>query len=183
MDDDRIQIIGSVMSGRGIASRMLAHEICDFRRVLRQDLVPGTLNLITSRPVLFNEATALSVSNGRRLLWQAVLSGHEVWLYRWPHAPLHVAELLAPFHLRARFGLRDEDRVQLMVGREDVLPLSRQRRLAWALIWAGRGRWSYRRDSYYRRTRQLAIDLGATQQPAQLGMIRATLRFLRRGFR
>jgi hypothetical protein len=41
------------------------------------------------------------------MVWRAHIAGLDVWLYRWSRARLHVAEVVAPVHLRSTLGLHD----------------------------------------------------------------------------
>ena len=174
---------GTVLSGRGKAREHLEAEYDAFHEATGENLIPGSLNLILSKPVLLNLKTALLVSNGTRLLWRAELVDQPVWIYRFPHAPLHVVEVLSSVRLRDALGLEDGDTVTLHVPQVDADALSLRRRLAWHFLWKGRGSWAYHKDWYYLRTRALSIDLGATQKPTQRGAVRSLLGFVRRGFR
>jgi len=174
---------GRVMSGRGNAKKHISSEYDSFREGLGEDILPGSLNLILSSPAFFNHDTAISVSNGKRLLWKAQIADQPVWVYRFPHAPLQVAEILAPFHLRDKFGLSDGDLVKLSLATRDIVPLTMRQKLAWFLIWKGRETWSYHPEGYYYRTRGLSVDLGATQVASKASALRALFQFAKRGLR
>ena len=174
---------GTVLSGRGNARKHMEAEYAAFQEATGESLIQGSLNLILSEPVFLNLETALEVSQGERLLWRAELSGLPVWVYRFPHAPLHVVEVLASVRLRDVLDLEDGATVPLCLQQADVVKLSVRQRVAWFLLWKGRGSWSYHKDWYYLRTRSLSIDIGATQRPSQQSMILSLLRFVRRRFR
>lgn len=170
---ERVQLEGRVLSGRGNARPMMEAEQASFRRMTGEDLIPGSLNLILSEPLCLDTGAALSVSDGQRLLWRMSMWDLPVWAYRWPHAPLHVVEILAPVHLRTVFDLQDGDAVALSCSKEITHPLSLRQKLAHAVLWRGRERWSYQSDRYYIRTRRLSIDLGATQSQSTKSLWRA----------
>jgi hypothetical protein len=176
-------VLGEVVAGRGNAAPTMRREAEAFRAATGERLLPGSLNLLLSEDVFFDLSAARRTASGQRLLWRMSLCGLPVWAYRWPHAPLHVVEILAPVHLRETLGLQDGDRVSLSFPGRIAVPLTLRQKLACLLIWRGREAWSYRRDGYCTRLRQLAIDLGATQRPLRKSAPRAMLGFARRGFR
>ena len=178
-----IAVTGAVLSGRGQARKHIEAQHAAFREALGEDLIPGSLNLVLSRPVFFNLDRAISLANGNRLLWKARLSNQDVWAYRWPDAPLHVVEVLSSIHFRKTFGIKDGDRMPIHFSDCDVLQLSVRQKIAWWLVWAGRKSWAYTWDLYPFGTRQLAIDLGATQRPVSMGAMQAIWRFMGRVFR
>lgn len=179
----RRQVTGTVVSGRGNARVTMLEEAQDFYMATGDVLVPGSLNVVLSEAVFFDLAAAKRTPSDRRLLWRIEMFGHPVWAYRWPHAPLHVVEVLAPFHLRDTFGLHNGDPVALSFPEPMAAPLTLRQRLAWSLLWRGREAWCYHHDAYYDRTRSLAIDLGATQRPLQKSALRAVATFVKRGFK
>ena len=174
---------GTVLSGRGKARKHMEDEYDAFRAATGEDLIPGSLNLILSEPVLLNLETALVISGGKRMLWRAELSGLPVWIYRFRNAPLHVIEVLASVRLREALALQDGGAATLSVSRRDIDALPLKRWLAWCFLWKGRRSWSYHKDWYALRTSSLSINMGATQSPARHGFIRSLLGFVYRGFR
>lgn len=155
---------GYVATGRAKAAGHIAKLSFELEQGTGAKLYLGSLNILLDRPVRLNRAHAITLEDGRRLLWPARLNGVDVWLYRWRHAPLHVAEILAETRLRDQLGLADHDKVTLSV-RDDLLsPTGAIPRLAWEAVWRGRRSWCYARDRYYLRTRAWCIRLGATQQ-------------------
>lgn len=183
MQQMRRSFRGTVLSGRGKARGHMNAEYDAFRASTGENLIPGSLNLVLSKPVYLNSKTAVLVSGGARLLWRAELLDLPVWIYRFPHAPLHVIEVLSSVRLRNALGLQDGDTAILYLSGDDIEALSPRQRLAWNLLWKGRESWYYRKDWYCFRTRSLSIDIGATQKPTQRGVIRSLLGFVRRGFR
>lgn len=174
------KLVGRVVRGRGVARTHLQDEAEDFHRATGQNLFPGSLNVILQAPLFLNLKEARFTRSRVRLLWPATLFDLPVWIYRFPHSPLHVVELLSPDHLRSRFALADGDPVVLRVRETLCVDLSLRQRAAWTLLWKGRESWSYSRDTYYFKTRQLAIDLGATQREVSKGLRRSLFDFIRR---
>ena len=176
-----ISLHGTVISRRGNAKAHISAEIDEFEAATNEKIIPGSLNVILSAPTLFSENTVRACSNGKRLLWPAKIRDKNVWIYRFPHAPLHVAEILSDEHLRSRFELKDGDQVHLEVSPDMRVPMSIRQWCAWQLIWRGRARWSYHNDLYYFRTRRLSINLGATQQTSKRRISGSLWSFLRNG--
>lgn len=181
--NDRRIVTGAVLSGRGKAAAHIKEDFEEFCTATGQEFLPGSLNIALDQPLFLNAETAISVSEGDRLLWQATLFDQPVWIYRFPHAPLHVVEVLSTEHLRSRFDLEDGQSVPLSIAATDVIDTTLRQRVAWALLWKGRETWSYRRDGYYMRTRRLSIELGATQIRSGKSAIRAVVSFIIRGFK
>jgi hypothetical protein len=175
---------GRVVSGRGIASSHLNDEMDEFVNATGERLIAGSLNVLLEEPILFDTNAARIASNGKRLLWRAAIGETPVWIYRFPHAQLHVAEVLSQTHLRSAFSLEDGDEVSLIVPQNVCIDLGSRERTLWKLFWLGRESWPYRRDSYYSRLKRLSIDLGITQdQRKRVSTIKAIRRFVLRGFR
>lgn len=175
---------GRVVSGRGIASSHINDEMDEFVFATGERLIAGSLNVLLEDPILFDTNAAKVASNGKRLLWRASLGETPVWIYRFPHAQLHVAEVLSQTHLRSAFYLRDGDVVSLIVPQNVCIELGFRERALWKLFWLGRESWPYNRGSYYPRLKRLSIDLGITQKPEKrVSTIKAIRRFVLRGFR
>lgn len=176
-------VMGEVLSGRGKAAEHIEQEMIQFREATGEDFIPGSLNIALAEPIFFDFKQAKSVSEGERLLWKAHLMGEPVWVYRFPHAPLHIVEVLSTKHLRNHLDLRDGQSVPIEIDKHIAVNLTLQQRIAWILLWKGRETWSYKRDNYYLRTRSLSIELGATQAISKKGFTRALLSYVRRGFK
>jgi bifunctional DNA-binding transcriptional regulator/antitoxin component of YhaV-PrlF toxin-antitoxin module len=155
---------GNVSSGRGQCAFHLRSVARELEQFISVPLCPGSLNVILAGPVRLLESAGATFDQGRRMVWAASMNGVEVWIYRWREAPLHIAEILAPIHLRDRFGLKDGDEITLTVTENKVEPINLLGRLAWNALWLGRRNWSYSKDSYYQRTMNVCTKLGAAQQ-------------------
>lgn len=177
------ELRGRVVSGRGVASSHINDEMDEIRFATGEQLIAGSLNVILKKPILFDTKAAKIASNGKRLLWRASIGEKQVWIYRFPHAQLHVAEILSHTHLRSAFDLKDGDEVSLIVPQNVCIELGFRQRILWKIFWLGRESWPYDKDGYYSRLKRLSIDLGITQKPKKLSTLKAILRFILRGFR
>jgi hypothetical protein len=142
---------GRVVSGRGIASRVLGDLEPQIQQEIGAKIVNGSLNVILNRPVRLRDSSALLIEDGRRRFWPASVAGTPVWVYRWVGATEHVIELVAEHHLRSTLGLQDGDTIRVILRSKDVEPTSLARLLAWAILWMGRRNWYYTRSRYVRR--------------------------------
>ena len=176
-------LLGYITSGRGKAKEHIRTEYEEFIAATGEMLVPGSMNILLCAPVLFDTSWARICSAGERLLWPARLKGKGVWIYRFPHAPLHVVEVLSDEYLREKFRLDDGAAVELEVASQLVMKLSFRQWLAWQLVWRGREPWAYKNDRYYLRTRRFSVDLGATQRKPTRGAHLAVASFVINGFR
>ena len=131
-----------------MTSDVISSRLDQIRRILGDEIIPGSLNVVLPSPCKLNNETAVRTLDGRRLFWRAELQGVPVWIYRWRGSTLHLAEIVAAVHLRKKLGLSDGDRVEIRVRRQDVVPLSRSSRFVWSLFWTGRLNWYYRYRSY-----------------------------------
>lgn len=163
-ESESFELIGHVISGRGMAASHIRDNADEMRRIIGADLIEGSLNVVFRRPLMLLNENAIKSSNGSRLLWAASLNGIPVWLYRWRHAPLHIVECLSPVHLRTILGLCDGDKVRVEVQRKDIGNISRVGKLVWRFVWLGRQHWCYKNDRYYFRTKKWCIEFGATQR-------------------
>src|SRR5687768_3842839 len=114
------EFTGHVVSGRGLAEKHLSTLAGDVARIMGEPPCPGSLNVILDRPLRLEVSEARAVEGGARLFWPATLNGLPVWLYRWKNAPLHVVEIVSPQYLRGTLGLSDNDRVAIVLGKEQV---------------------------------------------------------------
>lgn len=170
---------GRVVTGRGMAKLHLKQEYKEFKNATGEDFFEGSMNVVLNKPVLLNESLGHSISTKRRLLWPGYINGSPVWLYRFSHAPLHILELLSAQHLRTLHSLGDDSPITVSISEEYEVPLTIRQEIAWALIWKGRLTWSYHNDRYYFNSRQLAIELGATQHHSETGIFRAFINFFK----
>lgn len=154
---------GTVTRGRGNATHHLAAYNEAIATAIGAEPCPGTLNILALGPIRLVAAAASSVAEGERLLWPAELEGHPVWIYRWRHAPLHVLEAISEVNLRRTLSLSDGKRVAVRFADADVAPLRIRERVAWGAVWLGRRTWCYANDTYYHRTLEWCVKMGATQ--------------------
>ena len=164
---ERLAIVGQVMSGRGRAAVEVSGHAEELKSILGADLIAGSLNVVFKRPIKLVNEKAIRFDNEKRLLWPASVNGVSVWLYRWRHAPLHIAELLSTVHLRDALGLADGDEIILELRKADVDRVPVIGKFVWGLCWIGRRQWCYKNHNYYARTRGCCINFGATQQDIQ----------------
>lgn len=163
---ETLTLRGRVTSGRGKANPQISRNAGVFRDALGVTIFEGSLNILLKRPVMFADETAIRIhfDNGRlRLDWPAKLNGVDVWINRWPAAPLHIVELLSATQLRKHLRLADGDEVRIQVRKGDVRPVPTVGLLTWALFWSGRKSWSYRSDGYYDLAHRWCQKFGATQ--------------------
>jgi SAM-dependent methyltransferase len=158
-------IAAQVISGRGHARALFEQILEEIPLVAGERVIPGTLNLLLKKPLMFNNDRALRLRNGSSLLllWPGEINGKAVWLYRWGSAPLHVVEVISNTKLREYFNLVDGDRVTVSIGCNYVSKISYLGRVAWTLCWLGRKKWSYKNDKYYEATHSFCTRSGATQ--------------------
>lgn len=183
MEIPQQEIQGYVLSGRGKASQQIQDEYQSFFEATGEDIILGSLNVILEGPVFFDTTIAKKASDGRRLLWKAYLFDQPVWVYRFPHAPMQVAEIISSVHLRDMFDLADGDKVSINVPKSSLVDLTVRQRLAWSFLWRGRESWSYDNDRYYFIIKDLSVDLGATQLASHKSVFKSFIRFIKRQFR
>lgn len=145
---DEVGLTGTVSAGQGMTSGVISSKVEEIRRILGEDIIPGSLNVVLSSPCRFSNETALRTLDDRRLFWRAAVRGTPVWIYRWRGSTLHLAELVSSVHLRKELGLSDGEQVEIRVRSRDVAPLSLRSRLVWSLFWRGRLDWYYRYRGY-----------------------------------
>lgn len=166
-DVPTVRLSGRITSGRGQVKEHIARNPTTIRDALGEDVVEGSLNILLSRPVMFADDSAIRLHfvEGRpRLEWQGKMGEVDVWVHRWPAAPLHIVELLSTVHLRNRFGLSNGDRVHIEVRQCDLAPLPPLGLFTWVLFWLGRKRWEYNNDAYCARIQtRWSERFGATQ--------------------
>jgi hypothetical protein len=160
---DTVMLYGTVVSGRGNASAVIRGNMDELTSALGTELVQGSLNLVLQQPVKLAPARSVSVDGGRRLFWPATIEAIGVWAYRWPHAPLHVLEVVAPVRLREALGLSDGSPLTLTLDRADTVDLTLTARAAWAAWWYGRGPWYYTGDVYKEYAKRFCKRVAATQ--------------------
>ena len=165
------EFTGHVVSGRGLAAKHLSILADDIARIVGGPPCPGSLNVILDRPLRLEASEARAVEGGARLFWPATLNGLPVWLYRWKHAPLHVVEIVSPQYIRGTLGLSDNDRVAIVIGREQVAKIKPFSGAVWAFVWLGRRDWAYKNNQYVHRTTGWCLRWGATQAPTDKGFI------------
>lgn len=162
--DNHVVLKGKVIRGRGRASSELGNSIDEIQDLTGSSFFPGSLNIVLFRPKLFKASLALKFDKGRRFLWPAEICGHKVWIYRWIHAPLHAAEVIADVNLRIKFGLTDNKGVSLKLPDKYVDIITIKERFAWYAFWSWRQGWSYHKEWYYAKSKAVCKRLGATQR-------------------
>lgn len=174
-----MNLLGSVISGRGTAKTDVARNHQCLREITGRELYHGSLNLILKRPVLLDDSAGYWWDENKRLLWPAQMNGQSVWLYRWRHAPLHVVEVLAEVRLRDHMKLRNNSCVEIAIPDDFVLPIPVVSRICWWGFWWLREDWSYQRDGYDGWAKPYCQRLGATQEGLKVSALYALRRELR----
>jgi hypothetical protein len=157
-----VAISGYVRGGRGKASAELAAHRQEIETITGEKLFPGSLNVILDRPVRFKQSEAALFDSGFRMLWPAEMNGVAVWVYRWRHTALHVAEILCSRKLRD--VLHNDNKVIVNIDECHIDDIYWTQGLAWHMIWAGRRHWCYTSDRYYFETLGFCRAMGATQE-------------------
>ena len=130
---------GVVVSGRGMAGdhvSCVADELCD---ITRQQLYHGSLNVVLDKPLNLDSRHAVRFDHEARYLWNAMMGGHQVWLYRWKGTPYNIVEILADCRLRDVLGLVDGSHVEISISNTYVVSLSIADHLSCFMLW-GLGR-------------------------------------------
>ena len=136
-----------VIAGRGKAGVLVQSYHSALKELLGSPIYPGSLNLCLTAPVWLNPDRAKTFANNR-MLWPAKLCDTSIWVYRWPTAPLHVAEVFARERLRDTLMLTDGDLVNIQFEPQDVLPTPFWSQAFYQLLWSRRGEWYYTNDTY-----------------------------------
>lgn len=167
----RIQVIGQVVSGRGIGKHEVVRCSAELHGIVKKSLYPGTLNVLLNRPLRLLETAGFTFDRENKMVWPAALSGEDVWIYRWRGCPLHVVGVLSSICLRERFNLKDGDDVTLGVSNGQIGAINTLGRLAWAALWIGRRNSFFLRDTCHtglNRTMIWSKKLGALQQQPEV---------------
>ena len=144
-----VTYIGSVVPGRGRATnslRTLYTGLCD---ATGKQIFPGTLNLILKQPVKLDATACVfrgKVGKLPRFFWRARIKDHEVYIYRWRGAPLHVMEIMSDFRLRDKFGTRDGDILEIELPEKVIMPIDDDTLLSWKALWMDREKSFYSSD-------------------------------------
>ena len=138
-------ITAFVTSGRGIASSARVSEIEELSELKRSQLIHGSLNLISTRPVWLNPETAI-FTNGDQFYWDACLNDFPVIVNRWSGCPVHVYEVFATECLRDKWNLADGDPVSLSFPIKAICS-AKTASVAHNFIW--RAVWRWREKQYY----------------------------------
>jgi hypothetical protein len=168
---ERIQVVGQVISGRGLGRHRVFRYRDELRAIVKQSLYPGTLNVVLNLPLRLLDTAGTKFDCEGGMVWPGSFCGVDVWMYRWPSCPLHVVEVVSSICLRERFGLRDGDDVTLGLSKGQTGPIDTLGRLAWAAFWIGRRNSFFFRDTCHtgqNRTMLWSERLGALQQPPQV---------------
>jgi len=143
------ELSGIVCSGRGRASLERCHDVARLSALSGRSIFPGSLNLVTRRPV-FLDTRAAVYCNGMWCYFAGQLAGKPVFVNRWVGSPAHVFEIFSDTHFRSELGLHDGSVVHLCIADDNVVTdVPALRKLLWLLIWRGRETWFYRREAYY----------------------------------
>lgn len=130
---------GVVVPGRGSARDHVSNSLDELSAITRQDLYPGSLNVVLDKALNLNSRYAATFDDGRRFIWKASVGGRQVWLYRWRGTPFNIVEVLADCKLREALGLDNGSRVDIVICDEVITPLSLANRLSSFVLW-GLGR-------------------------------------------
>jgi len=119
-----LKYIGRVVSGLGEGAKYVVLYRDQFRKFLGIDPYPGTLNieLIGDKPVNLPLEKAVVIppprmGYGEVYAFRALLMGLEVYVVKpaiTRHSS-HVVEVVSPYFLRSRLGLRDGSIVELYI--------------------------------------------------------------------
>lgn len=136
-----------VVSGRGKASKKMELEN-EATLATGRTFIPGTLNLIVKKPIIFNEKAAEDKIPPYIYVYPVYLNGKLCWVRRYSQCPFHILEVVSDERLRDVFQLNDGDEVQLAIAHEDLKPISFVKNMLWHLAWEGRELWFYRYNWY-----------------------------------
>tara|TARA_R100000935_G_scaffold58703_1_gene97143 strand:- start:692 stop:1225 length:534 start_codon:yes stop_codon:yes gene_type:complete len=138
-----VHIPAVVVSGRAIASRIMASGNDTFK-VKNIRFVPGTLNLVAKKPIVFNSNSSEAAQKVRTYFFPVYLNGTLCWVRRYPQCPLHVFEVVSDVQLRETLNLEDGAVVQLEVAANAIKQIGILKKMLWYLPWKGREFWFYR---------------------------------------
>ncbi|NQX90246.1 MAG: methyltransferase [Halioglobus sp.] len=160
---NEIRISGFAQQGRQKAEKQFKSFDSELSELTGCELYPGTLNLILDRPIRLNNETARYFDSGKRMIWKARLEMIDVWVYRWPHTPLHVVEILARDKLRETLNLTSSIKLELFLESQDLVKILLPARIIWSTFWLGRKTLYYRSEFYAELVRNCSRWAGATQ--------------------
>jgi len=122
---------GWIVSGRGIATQMLAGR-CQISDYFGRPPHPGSLNLVLHWPILLRpERAAIRMDDPGYLFWPALFEGRPCLAFRWRQCPLHIVEIVSPHW----FSVRKGQMAAINLNRDDTAPLSATRFAGWSLLW------------------------------------------------
>lgn len=136
-----------VVSGRGIASREMQSGNDTFK-IKDRLFVPGTLNLVANKPIVFEKKVAEIEKVSSIYIYTIHLNGIPCCVRRYSHCPLHIFEVISETQLRNTLALDDGDVAQLKIAYSAVKPIGLLKNMLWHLAWKGREFWFYKFDWY-----------------------------------
>ena len=161
MSQQRLRLKGKVVRGRGQATAALVPFHQDIAGFLGKPVVPGSLNVVAARPILFSlDHAVLKYRNGaggERWFWPVTVSGIPCLATRWKWCPLHILEIVSPVYLRAAKGVIREGQIDIEISHESVRLLPWEKRVGWWLVWKGREALWYESNGYAKLTRRLRL--------------------------
>lgn len=144
-----MRIFGHAIAGRGRAANHIDTHRRELEKATGLVLLAGSFNVLLDCPLLLDEKLAVRFDDDRRYLWPGTINDIDVWLYRWRGAPLHVIEILSSVHIGKSLGLAEGDSLTVTISDDLAKKISGFRGLVWALFWAGRRDWYYKRHLLY----------------------------------
>lgn len=143
--DFKMQLIGTVASGRGWGGTTVASNQERIEELLGEAPFPGTLNVLLDDPVFFRSNEHFG-SKPKEVLIPAQINGTKCLIYRWRRAPAHIAEIIAATSLRDLLGLEEGQRIKLSLPGRHVKKLSYWRYLLWSAFYKKRPHLYYEDD-------------------------------------
>jgi hypothetical protein len=140
-----------VSSGRGICATERAGDVKAISERLGMHLQPGSLNLVTKRPIYLAGSEAVYWDGTYNRYWKGWLCGLPVLINRWQSCPAHVFEIFAEVRLRDAFDLFDGEAVPLHIDAQAVAQdrsNSATNRMVWTVLWKWRERRFFSDDRY-----------------------------------
>ena len=116
---------GQIFSGKGVGATRVKQNLETYIRASGKNLIPGTLNIrltedfqVPNKHIYLSPEQIKPIEKERGVsLILAKVKGEEV-IIMVPERPIYeknIVEIMAPFNIRERFCLKDEDDVEILV--------------------------------------------------------------------
>lgn len=137
---------GKIVSGRGIGTLIVKKINLD-----TGDNLPifyeGTLNIILSKPIFFNNSLAFAKVNDF-FFFPITMNGVNVFVIRWKKCPAHVFEIVSSHDLNRQIEINTGAAVSIYVNDSILCNNCYIKKSLWFLLWEGR-KHLYYSDNYY----------------------------------